>query len=34
MEIRKYEWIFRQFKEELRRLSRSAKSRGPDVEMA
>ena len=34
MEIRKYEWILRQFKEELRRLSRSAKSRGADAEMA
>ena len=34
MEIHKYEWILRQFKEELRRLSRSAKSRGSDAEMA
>ena len=34
MEIRKYEWIFRQFKEGLRRLSHSAKSRGSDAEMA
>ena len=33
MEIRKFEWIFRQFKEEPRRLS-SAKSRGDDAEMA
>ena len=32
-EIRKFEWIFRQFKEEPRRLS-SAKSRGDDAEMA
>ena len=32
-EIRKFEWIFRQFKEEIRRLS-SAKSRIDDAEMA
>ena len=32
-EIRKFEWIFRQFKEEIRRLS-SAKSRVDDAEMA
>ena len=31
--IHKFEWIFRQFKEELRRLN-SAKSRGDDAEMA
>ena len=31
--IRKFEWIFRQFKEETRRLS-SAKSRVDDAEMA
>ena len=31
--IRKFEWIFRQFKEEIRRLS-SAKSRIDDAEMA
>ena len=31
-EIRKFEWIFRQFKEEIRRLS-SAKSRIDDAEM-
>ena len=33
MEIRRFEWIFRQFKEEIRRLS-SAKSRVDDAEMA
>ena len=33
MEIRKFEWILRQFKEEIRRLS-SAKSRIDDAEMA
>ena len=33
MEIRRVEWIFRQFKEEIRRLS-SAKSRVDDAEMA
>ena len=33
MEIRKFEWILRQFKEETRRLS-SAKSRVDDAEMA
>ncbi len=32
-EIRRFEWIFRQFKEEIRRLS-SAKSRVDDAEMA
>ena len=32
-EIRKFEWILRQFKEETRRLS-SAKSRVDDAEMA
>ena len=32
-EIRKFEWIFRQVKEEIRRLS-SAKSRIDDAEMA
>ena len=32
-EIRKFEWILRQFKEEIRRLS-SAKSRIDDAEMA
>jgi hypothetical protein len=32
-ESRKFEWIFRQFKEEIRRLS-SAKSRIDDAEMA
>ena len=32
-EIRRFEWIFRQFKEETRRLS-SAKSRVDDAEMA
>ena len=32
-EIRKFEWISRQFKEETRRLS-SAKSRVDDAEMA
>ena len=31
--IRKFEWIFRQFKEEIRRIS-SAKSRIDDAEMA
>ena len=34
MKIHKYEWILRQFKEETRRLSRSAKSRVDDAEMA
>ncbi len=33
MEIRKFEWILRQFKKETRRLSR-AKSRVDDAEMA